>query len=186
MTSPERRGSVPSPGRIQRAADFERLLGQPSRARSSWFAVHHLRSLPSRPVPPRHSLPTGLSTDSSPVAAPLVDEPAQPAVAPTVDGHWLGLVVPKRLAKRAVTRNLVKRLVRATLLEQLRAGAPLPPGLWAVRLRAPIDRQQFPSASSDALRARLREELATLWRRAANPRPPPPPGDRRPKAGAAA
>ena len=183
MTSPERRGLLPSPGRIQRAADFERLLGQSSRARSSWFAVHHLSSLPSRAVSPRHSLLTGLSTDSSPAAAPHVDESPPTGV---VTGHWLGLVVPKRLAKRAVTRNLVKRLVRATLLEQLRAGVPLPPGLWAVRLRSPIDRRQFPSASSEALRSRLREELGTLWRRAAHPRPPGPSPERRTGHGATA
>ncbi|RVT84959.1 ribonuclease P protein component [Inhella crocodyli] len=174
MTSPERLGLCPSPGRIQRAADFERLLGQPSRARSPLFAVHHLSSVPSRPVPPRHSLPTGLSTDSVPSSVSVVDEPAQPPAASDVSGHWLGLVVPKRLAKRAVTRNLVKRLVRATLLEQLRAGAPLPAGLWAVRLRAPIDKKQFVSAKSDALRLHLRDDLATLWRRAANPKPPKP------------
>ncbi len=174
MTSPERLGLCPSPGRIQRAADFERLLGQPSRARSPLFAVHHLSSVPSRPVPPRHSLPTGLSTDSVPSSVSVVDELAQPPAASDVSGHWLGLVVPKRLAKRAVTRNLVKRLVRATLLEQLRAGAPLPAGLWAVRLRAPIDKKQFVSAKSDALRLHLRDDLATLWRRAANPKPPKP------------
>ena len=93
MTSPERLGLCPSPGRIQRAADFERLLGQPSRARSPLFAVHHLSSVPSRAVPPRHSLPTGLSTDPVLNEASLVDDPAQPLAASDVTGHWLGLVV---------------------------------------------------------------------------------------------
>jgi ribonuclease P protein component len=158
-------------GRIQRAADFERLLGTPSRARSNLFAVNHLRSEPSRAVPPGHSLSTGLSTDMPTHAKPAVDQSAQPAPEAELQGHWLGLVVPKRMAKRAVTRNLVRRLVRATLMEQLQAAAPLPPGLWSVRLRAPIDKKQFPSASSDALRAHLRADLALLWRRALNPRP---------------
>ncbi len=103
--------------------------------------------------------------------AAVVDDPIQPPAEPVVLGHWLGLVVPKRMAKRAVTRNLIKRLVRASLAEQLKAQSPLPPGLWSVRLRAPIDRKQFPSASSDALRAFLRADLAVLWRRAAHPRP---------------
>jgi len=78
----------------------------------------------------------------------------------SLSGCWLGSVVPKRLARRAVTRNLVKRQIRAAF-----AGAApeaLPPGLWVVRLRAPIDRKEFPSAGSDALRRVLREELARL------------------------
>lgn len=158
-------------GRIQRAADFERLLGTPSRARSNLFAVNHLCSVPSRAVPPCHSLSTGLSTDLQDHDQAAVEQTTQPSPEPAVQGHWLGLVVPKRMAKRAVTRNLVRRLVRASLMEQLQAQAALPPGLWSVRLRAPIDKKQFPSASSDALRAHLRADLALLWRRALNPRP---------------
>jgi ribonuclease P protein component len=39
--------------------------------------------------------------------------------------------------------------------------------LWVLRLRSPIDRQQFPSAASDALRRAVHDELETLLRRAA-------------------
>ena len=88
------------------------------------------------------------------------------------NGHWLGLVVPKRLARRAVTRNLVKRLGRAGLADQLHSAQPLPPGLWVLRLRSPIDRKLYPSAKSEPLRQALREDLQLLWRRALNPRPP--------------
>jgi ribonuclease P protein component len=80
-----------------------------------------------------------------------------------VIGHWLGTVVPKRHARRAVTRNLLKRQMRAVV--QHEAGR-LPPGLWVVRLKAPFDKQQFPSAASEPLRALAREELGTLLRRA--------------------
>jgi len=148
-------------GRIQRAADFERVLQVSSRARSHWFALHHLASPPSQPG--AHNLSTGCPPDGHSV----VDEPGEnPA------GHWLGLVVPKRLARRAVTRNLVKRLGRAGLADQLESAQPLPPGLWVLRLRSPIDRKQYPSAKSEPLRAALREDLQLLWRRALNPRPP--------------
>ncbi len=155
------------PGRLLRAADFERLLKQPSRARSPLFAVHHMACEPSQPAKP---VAKGLSTGGEQLTHRLVDD--HPATAPS--GHWLGFVVPKRLAKRAVTRNLIRRIARASLEAQLAGPQPLPPGIWALRLRAAIDKQRFPSAQSDALRAALRDDLALLWQRALNPRPPGP------------
>ena len=79
--------------------------------------------------------------------------------------------MPKRHARRAVTRTLLKRQIR-----QVFGTLPtLPPGLWVVRLRLPFDRKQFPSASSDALRSAAREELQSLIRKissgAAKPAP---------------
>lgn len=153
---------------LLRASDFERLLKTPSRARSPLFALHHLSSFPSRAAKPAGLTRKELSTGDAPEAHKLVDE----SPAPLPQGYWLGFVVPKRLARRAVTRNLIRRLVRASLQAQLDAGQPFPAGLWALRLRAPIDKTLFKSAKSDALRAHLHEDLALLWRRALNPRPP--------------
>ena len=79
------------------------------------------------------------------------------------EGCWLGTVVPKRHARRSVTRSLLKRQIRAAL--DIAAHADLAPGLWVVRLRAPFDRKQFPSAASDALRAAARAELDQLVRK---------------------
>lgn len=79
-------------------------------------------------------------------------------------GHWLGLVVPKRHAKRAVTRNLIKRQMRALMQAHV---SSLAPGLWVLRLRRPIDRQVFSSPASDALRSAVRAELTVLLARAA-------------------
>ena len=76
---------------------------------------------------------------------------------------WLGTVVPKRHAKRAVTRSLLKRQIRAALLRRSAAGqAPLRAGLWVVRLRAPFDRAAFPAAASGALRDTASGELDTM------------------------
>jgi ribonuclease P protein component len=157
---------------LLRAADFERLLKTPSRARSTLFALHHLASFPSQPAKPPGLSRKELSTGDAPEPHKIVDE--CPATLP--QGYWLGFVVPKRLAKRAVTRNLIRRVVRASFQGQLDAGLPFPAGLWALRLRAPIDKKQFKSAKSDALRAHLHEDLAVLWRRTLNPRPPRPAG----------
>ena len=77
---------------------------------------------------------------------------------------WLGCVVPKRHARRAVTRNLVKRQVRAVFQE---LAGTMPGGSWLVRLRQPFAVAQFPSAASPALRLAVREELQELLARCA-------------------
>ncbi len=74
---------------------------------------------------------------------------------------WVGAVVPKRHARRSVTRSLLKRQIYAAAERHREA---LAPGLWIVRLRAPFERQQFPSASSVALRRAVRAELEALLR----------------------
>ena len=81
-----------------------------------------------------------------------------------VRDHWLGCVVPKRHARRAVTRNLLKRRIRLAMARHLQA---LAPGLWLVRLRAPFGREKFPSAASAALQAAADSELEQLFTRAA-------------------
>ncbi len=90
--------------------------------------------------------------------------------AAAVDGWWLGLVVPKRHAKRSVTRSLLKRQIRAAVGAVVPPAEPaesgLRPGLWVVRLRAVIDRKQYPSASSEALRQAMHDELSQLVHRA--------------------
>jgi ribonuclease P protein component len=73
---------------------------------------------------------------------------------------WLGLVVPKRHARRAVTRTLLKRQIRGAML---RHASAVPPGIWVVRLRAPLDKKAFPSAASAALKRSVATELDALF-----------------------
>ena len=81
-------------------------------------------------------------------------------------GWWLGLVIPKRHARRAVTRNLLRRQIR----EEARARRDhLAPGQWVIRLRAPFDARRFPSAASAELRLAARRELEQVFARAMNP-----------------
>ena len=72
---------------------------------------------------------------------------------------WLGAVVPKRHARRSVTRSLLKRQIRAVVDAH---AAALANGLWVVRLRAPFDRTLSPSAASTALKRVARAELDGL------------------------
>jgi ribonuclease P protein component len=74
----------------------------------------------------------------------------------------VGIVVPKRHARRAVTRSLLKRQIRAAFE---RHAAALPGGLWLVRLRSPFAPREFPSAASAALAGAARAELDHLLRR---------------------
>jgi len=143
-------------GRLVNKVDFERVLAAPACSRSTHFAVHHIASKPSVPVW-RHRKGDGekLSTAHAPVIdCPVDDLPA---------GHWLGTVVPKRHARRSVTRSLLKRQIREALVQH--AGG-LPPGLWLVRLRSPFLPAKFPSAASLALRQAARTELDQLLTRA--------------------
>ena len=80
------------------------------------------------------------------------------------DAVWLGAVVPKRHAKRSVTRTLLKRQIRSAVMGQQ---AALAQGLWVVRLRAPFDRKTFVSAASEALKRAARDELEQLLASAA-------------------
>lgn len=143
-------------GRLVHSTDFERVLAAPTRSRSAHFAVHHVASRPWAPGR-RHGGPGDgeLSTTIAPVVPAPVDE--SPA------GHWLGSVIPKRHARRAVTRSLLKRQIRAAMA---RHAPRLPPGLWLVRLRSPFAPASFPSAASAALRDAARDELEQLFDRA--------------------
>jgi ribonuclease P protein component len=69
-------------------------------------------------------------------------------------------MVPKRWARRAVTRNTIKRQIYAVaaLFE-----ARLPQAAHVVRLRSAFDRQQFVSATSDPLKQAVRAELLQLF-----------------------
>jgi ribonuclease P protein component len=78
----------------------------------------------------------------------------------SVTGWWLGLVVPKRHARRAVTRTLLKRQMRVAMQ---RHAASVAPGVWLVRLRAPLDRKAYPSAASAALKHSMAAELDALF-----------------------
>jgi ribonuclease P protein component len=76
---------------------------------------------------------------------------------------WIGALIPKRWAKRAVTRNAIRRQVYAVSHD---ATPPLPVAAHVVRLRTGFDRKQFESATSDALKRAVRGELQELFARA--------------------
>jgi ribonuclease P protein component len=123
--------------------DVKALLASASIAKTAHFSLHAALSELASPQ---------LPTDRAPVQKHSVDN----LIA-------LMLVVPKRHAKRAVTRNLIKRQMRTAAHARaaaLRADAVL------IRLRGAFDPRQYPSAASTALRIAVRSELALLFDRA--------------------
>ena len=144
-------------GRLVHKADFERLLATRSRMRSAHFAIHHVSGGPlDAAAAAKRASPVELSTDLAPdVPAPVDDWAGK---------HWMGCVVPKRHARRAVTRNLLKRQIRASFARHARG---LPGGLWLVRLRVGFASTEFVSARSLALAHAARAELDGLMSKAA-------------------
>jgi ribonuclease P protein component len=139
-------------GRLLHKSDFERVLAVPPCSRSAHFAVHYLQACPG--TPSQAGVDT-LSTDHAPNSQEAVDNP------PSM--QWLGQVIPKRHAPRSVTRNMLRRQVRAAME---RHAPRLRPGLWLVRMRQPFPKAGFVSADSAALRQAAAVELDRLFQRA--------------------
>ena len=156
--------------RLKTRAQFQATMAGGTVARTAHFALHRL----AFPADGAAHFPLAAAKKSE---LPVTD-PAVHTAKPLFQGPdvWLGAMAPKRWARRAVTRNAIKRQiynVAAALEPQLLVAAHV------VRLRATFDRKQFVSASSDALKEAVRAELLQLFARAAprNPAPPvAPPG----------
>ncbi|MGE5452037.1 MAG: ribonuclease P protein component [Acidobacteriota bacterium] len=140
-----------------KAADFQQALGTRPVARTNHFVLHTLLRTPGASPSGAPAHPE-LSTDLT----DLVEVP--------VDDWRFGVVFPKRLARRSVTRSLLRHQAR----EALRRHAPAVKASgrfgvdvsgWVLRLKAPFDRQTYPSAASAALNAVVRQELDELWSR---------------------
>jgi len=126
--------------RLKSRPQFQAVLSGKTLARTTHFALHRTDLV--------LEVPPGLNPQ-----APLFSHACV----------WLGAMVPKRWAKRAVTRNSIKRQiynVSAQFEPQLGIGAHV------VRLRASFDRVQFVSATSEALKTAVRAELLSLFERA--------------------
>jgi ribonuclease P protein component len=126
------------------------LLSAPTVAKTTHFV---LQAAPESPV--AQELPTGVAPDRT----ESVDNSV--AVTPSAGAPLgLALVVPKRHAKRAATRNLVKRQMREAVRRRCAdwAGRQM-----LIRQRSPFNPQQFRSAASDALRDAVRGELELLF-----------------------
>lgn len=161
-----------------KSADFQRALGTRPVARTAHFSLHVLfRTEPVAPGSRGNALnatsPAEAELSTGPAEGPslIVDDSA----APNASRWRLGLVLPKKQARRSVTRSLMRHQAREAFCRhapRVRAAGCHGPEVdgWVVRLRAPFDRKAFPSAASEALSAAVRQELDELWSRLGGPR----------------
>ena len=123
---------VPNLQRLKSKPQFQAVMAGSPVAKTPHFALH-MASLQSK---------CG--------EVPLFAQPAP----------WLGVLIPKRWAKRAVTRNTIRRQI----YEVARGGeTALPQAAMVVRLRSEFSRKQFISATSDPLKLAVRTELQSLF-----------------------
>jgi ribonuclease P protein component len=130
--------------RLKTRAQFEAVMAGSTVSRTAHFVLHR-RALDAL----------------APSAGPGSERP-QALFA--VQEAWIGALVPKRWAKRAVTRNTIKRQIY-TVSQAFES--QLPAAAHVVRLRAGFDRARFVSATSAALKQEVRGELQELFARAA-------------------
>jgi len=136
--------------RLKTRPQFQAAMAAGTISRTAHFALHRLVLTEQvAAMPP----PTGPGSQ---------DPQALFGVGAVRRDAWLGAMVPKRWARRAVTRNAIKRQIFA--VAALNA-ARLPPAAHVVRLRSAFDRKQFISARSEALRQAVRAELLQLFER---------------------
>ncbi|HSV35260.1 MAG TPA: ribonuclease P protein component [Ramlibacter sp.] len=133
--------------RLKTRAQFQAVMAAGSTvARTAHFALHRV------------------NLDAPPALTTTGPESSRPQALFAVREPWIGVLIPKRWAKRAVTRNAIRRQIY-TVSQALET--PLPAAAHVVRLRAGFDRTQYVSATSDALKRAVRGELQQLFARAA-------------------
>ncbi|RYF76153.1 MAG: ribonuclease P protein component [Comamonadaceae bacterium] len=136
--------------RLKTRAQFQAALAGGTIARTPHFALHRCSLEPRSGGDAVAALPNA----RTPISL------FQP------EAVWIGAMVPKRWARRAVTRNTIKRLI---YVASAGAEATFEPAAHVVRLRAGFDRKVFVSATSDRLKLAVRAELDQLFQRAARP-----------------
>lgn len=148
--------------RLKTKAQFQAAMAAGTVARTAHFALHRM--------PLDASAGPGESVESAAggraQAVPGADVPAPQAlfaVRLPASEPWVGVVLPKRWARRAVTRNAIRRQVYAVSRD---IESSLPPAAHVVRLRTGFDRATFTSPSSVPLKQAVRAELEQLFARA--------------------
>lgn len=137
--------------RLQTRAQFQSVLTGSTLSRTSHFALH---SLPLKQALVSGEDSQGHTATTKPLFAPY--------------SLWVGAMVPKRWAKRAVTRNAIKRQIYNACSS---VEADMPVAAYVIRLRAGFDRKHFVSATSEALKLAVRTELQQLLARLAPHKP---------------
>jgi ribonuclease P protein component len=139
--------------RLKTRPQFQAVLAGSVVARTEHFVLHRNSLLPLE-APALQATPE-TAQDKKPgqgfTARPLFPVP----------DVWIGAMVPKRWAKRAVTRNAIKRQIYTVSVDLLHN---YPQAAFLVRLRREFSRKEFVSATSVQLNEAVRAEVTALMR----------------------
>ena len=137
--------------RLQTRAQFDAVLGHRALASTEHFALHCSdrldSSLEAAHQPAREAAHQEAHADPARTPVAGLKQPA------------IGAMVPKKWARKAVTRNLIRRQIYSLAEHQL----PHRPALaYVVRLRRSFSAQRFLAASSVPLKNEVRAQLVLL------------------------
>ena len=136
--------------RLKTRPQFQAALSGGTVSRTPHFALHRLNLPERKPLTEFQAQETAIATEHKALFQS--------------QEVWLGAMVPKRWARRAVTRNTIKRQIYAiSAAFEVR----LPCAAHVVRLRSEFDRRLYISATSPMLKQAVRLELEQLFERAA-------------------
>jgi ribonuclease P protein component len=145
--------------RLKTRPQFQAAMSGGTVSRTAHFALHRLMLDAGDGAPAARQ--GNAVANSGPGSLPQAQGPQALF---SVRDVWMGAMVPKRWARRAVTRNTIKRQIYVV---GAAFEAKLPQAAHVVRLRTAFDRKQFVSATSDQLKLAVRAELLQLFGRAA-------------------
>ena len=141
--------------KLKTRPQFQATMSAGTLARTAHFALHRMVLEPAAKKDVAADPRTGPGSN---------DPQALFGIGAVREQAWLGAMVPKRWARRSVTRHAIKRQIYAVATDY---EAALLCASHVVRLRSGFDRKQFVSATSDLLKAAVREELQQLFATAA-------------------
>jgi ribonuclease P protein component len=138
--------------RLKTWPQFQAVLAGNVIAKTEHFALHR----------------NGLNAQASPPGPKEgAGEGSQVASLFPVQSVWIGAMVPKRWAKRAVTRNAIKRQIYTVSADFL---DNYPQAAFVVRLRKAFSRKEFLSPTSSHLKEAVRAEVVVLMQASTTPK----------------
>lgn len=147
--------------RLKTRPQFQAVLAGSVIAKTEHFVLHRngleataprTRPDAAKDISSRKTIP-----DNGPAAPADVNAP----VLFPVRDIWIGAMVPKRWAKRAVTRNAIKRQIYNVSADSMHN---YPQAVFLVRLRREFSRKEFLSATSMQLKEAVRIEVQALMK----------------------
>jgi ribonuclease P protein component len=140
--------------KLKTRAHFEAALQSEVVARSEHFVLHRLRA-------GLRALNKGGQAEQTPQVTRRAHTAMVPGQSSGPSGVAFGVMVPKRWAVRAVTRNMIKRQARAAAHQALSGCQD--EAVFLLRLRRAWPPEHFRSATSQAWASEVRQQLAQIF-----------------------